>query len=155
MGNQGNTNSLWSKLQVRFYFCYLSWSQLLIIITIFLCRQPEGCLQWHTTLTGRFQTFNFAETTTPQHLASQKCVKNYYLPSFLFNSSSRLYFHIDLIYFPCLYSYEICIRNEANYCCIQYALCSDSNSYSLDNVNAAAKQDSECAEDFIEIDGKL
>lgn len=84
-------------------------------------RQPEGCLQWHTTLTGRFQTFNFAETTTPQHLASQ--------------------------------NYGICIRNEANYCCIQYALCSDSNSYSLDNVNAAAKQDSECAEDFIEIDG--
>ena len=82
MGNQGNTNSLWSKLQVRFCFCYLSWSQLLVIIIIFLCRQPEGCLQWHTTLTGRFQTFNFAETTTPQHLASQKCVKNYYLPSF-------------------------------------------------------------------------
>ena len=47
-------------------------------MTNYLYRQPEGCLQWHTTLTGRFQTFNFAETTTPQHLASQKCVKNYY-----------------------------------------------------------------------------
>ena len=34
-------------------------------------------------------------------------------------------------------------------------MCSDSNSYSLDNVNAAAKQDSECAEDFIEIDGNF
>ena len=43
-------------------------------MTNFLYRQPEGCLQWHTTLTGRFQTFNFAETTTPQHLASQKYV---------------------------------------------------------------------------------
>jgi len=32
---------------------------------------PDGCLQYHTTLSGRFQTFNFAETTTPQHLASQ------------------------------------------------------------------------------------
>ena len=35
-------------------------------------RQPEGCLQYHTEITGRFQTFNFADTTTPQHLASQK-----------------------------------------------------------------------------------
>ena len=35
-------------------------------------RAPEGCLQFHTTLAGRFQTFNFAETTTPMHLASQK-----------------------------------------------------------------------------------
>ena len=33
---------------------------------------PDGCLQYHTTLSGRFQTFNFAEATTPQHLASQK-----------------------------------------------------------------------------------
>ena len=34
-------------------------------------RPPGGCLQWHTGLTGRFTTFNFLETTTPQHLASQ------------------------------------------------------------------------------------
>ena len=37
-------------------------------------KPPEGCLQYHTTLAGRFQTFNFAETTVPQHLASQKYV---------------------------------------------------------------------------------
>ena len=35
-------------------------------------RPPGGCLQWHTGLTGRFTTFNFLETTTPQHLASQE-----------------------------------------------------------------------------------
>ena len=35
-------------------------------------KPPEGCLQWHTTLSGRFQSFNFLETSTPQHLASQK-----------------------------------------------------------------------------------
>ena len=35
-------------------------------------RPPDGCLQYHTTLQGRFQTFNFAETTTYSHLASQK-----------------------------------------------------------------------------------
>ena len=38
-------------------------------------RQPEGCLQYHTTLVGRFQTFNFLETTTPMHLASQEYVQ--------------------------------------------------------------------------------
>ena len=37
-------------------------------------RPPDGCLQYHTTLSGRFQTFNFAETTTASqvHLAAQK-----------------------------------------------------------------------------------
>ena len=35
-------------------------------------RPPGGCLQYHTGLTGRFMTFNFLETTTPQHLASQE-----------------------------------------------------------------------------------
>ena len=37
-------------------------------------RPPDGCLQYHTTLTGRFQTFNFAETTTASqaHLLAQK-----------------------------------------------------------------------------------
>ena len=37
-------------------------------------RPPDGCLQYHTTLSGRFQTFNFAETTTASqvHLLAQK-----------------------------------------------------------------------------------
>ena len=35
-------------------------------------RQPEGCLQYHTTLTGRFTTFNFADVTSPAHLQNQK-----------------------------------------------------------------------------------
>ena len=37
-------------------------------------RPPDGCLQYHTTLSGRFQTFNFAETTAASqvHLAAQK-----------------------------------------------------------------------------------
>ena len=37
-------------------------------------RQPEGCLQYHTELTGRFKTFNFDDTASPQHLATQKYV---------------------------------------------------------------------------------
>jgi hypothetical protein len=36
-------------------------------------RPPDGCLQYHTTLAGRFQTFNFAAASTAyQHLASQE-----------------------------------------------------------------------------------
>ena len=37
-------------------------------------RPPDGCLQYHTTLSGRFQTFNFLETTAASqvHLAAQK-----------------------------------------------------------------------------------
>ena len=44
-------------------------------------RQPEGCLQYHTTLTGRFQSFNFADSSTPAHLANQKyvCINKTYL----------------------------------------------------------------------------
>ena len=35
-------------------------------------RPPAGCLQHHTGLTGRFMTFNFLESSSPQHLASQE-----------------------------------------------------------------------------------
>ena len=38
-------------------------------------RPPDGCLQYHTTLAGRFQTFNFADSSSPAHLATQKYVK--------------------------------------------------------------------------------
>jgi len=34
-------------------------------------RQPEGCLQYHTTISGRFQTFNFADAAKQIHLADQ------------------------------------------------------------------------------------
>ena len=45
-------------------------------------RPPDGCLQYHTTLSGRFQTFNFAETTTTSqvHLAAQK----YFFKSYIY-----------------------------------------------------------------------
>jgi len=32
---------------------------------------PEGCLQYHSTLTGRISSFNFDNAARPQHLASQ------------------------------------------------------------------------------------
>jgi len=86
-------------------------------------RPPDGCLQYHTTLSGRFQTFNFAETTTASqvHLSNQK--------------------------------YDVCIRQEAGYCCIEYSLCSDDNSWSWANSGAGALQDEMCTEDYVGIDG--
>lgn len=53
-----------------------------IKVTQYLCNQaeraPEGCLQYHTTAKGRFETFNFPATTNPGHLASHNyaiCIK--------------------------------------------------------------------------------
>jgi hypothetical protein len=85
-------------------------------------RPPDGCLQYHTTLAGRFQTFNFAAASTAyQHLASQE--------------------------------YQICIRQEAGYCCIEYSSCSDTSSWTIDNAIAAAMTDTLCALDYVGIDG--
>ena len=84
-------------------------------------RPESGCLQYHQGLTGRIETFNFANTATQSHLASQ--------------------------------NYNICIRQERGYCCVQYSVCSDANSYTLDNDPAMAKVDTNCAADFLGIDG--
>ena len=53
-----------------------------ICIHFYYYRQPEGCLQYHTTLTGRFQTFNFADSSSPAHLANQKYVRLIFLPTY-------------------------------------------------------------------------
>jgi len=84
-------------------------------------RPDSGCLQYHQGLTGRIETFNFANTAVQSHLASQ--------------------------------NYNICIRQERGYCCVQYSVCSDANSYTLDNDPAMAKVDTNCAMDFLGIDG--
>ena len=86
---------------------------------------PDGCLQYHTGLTGRITTFNFLETTTPQHLALQE--------------------------------YSICVRPEMGYCCVQYSVCSDTNSWTIHEDDgtaiSAGKTDTDCSLDFISIAG--
>jgi len=46
-----------------------------IKVTQIPCRSkydpPPGCLQWHTGIDGKFETFNFPGTTTVQHLQNQ------------------------------------------------------------------------------------
>jgi len=85
-------------------------------------RPTSGCLQYHNGITGRFTTFNFANTATQSHLRNQ--------------------------------NYNICIRQEQGYCCVQYTVCNDPNSYTLDNTPATmAEIDTRCTGDFLGIDG--
>jgi len=81
---------------------------------------PDGCLQYHTELDGRFTTFNFIPTNQ-NHLLNQQ--------------------------------YSICIRPAAGFCCVQYQVCGDANSMSLDAQTAMAQQDDLCSEDYVGIPG--
>ena len=52
----------------------------------------------------------------------------------------------------------MCIRPEAGFCCVQYMVCSDPDSFSLNSMAAAgtpdaAAQDSSCTLDYIDIPG--
>jgi len=83
-----------------------------------------GCLQYHVGSAGRFQSFNFAQTT------------------------SSLYGHLHS------QNYNICIRQEAGSCCIKYSLCSDTYTFAIQNVAAIASgaySGSYCTIDFLEI----
>ena len=53
-------------------------------------------------------------------------------------------------------NYDICIRQEDGYCCVQYSPCADPNSYTLDEATAAinAEVGTLCSLDYIEIDGR-
>jgi hypothetical protein len=68
------------------YYLFYNWSGILIVGLIFkkfifliTSRQPSGCLQYSTGLSGRFTTFNFAGVNSAyQHLANQNyryCVR--------------------------------------------------------------------------------
>ena len=54
-----------------------------------------------------------------------------------------------------LFRQNICIRQEAGFCCIQYSPCSDTNSWAFDNkINGETKIGTNCSEDYVEISGK-
>jgi len=80
----------------------------------------SGCSQYFTGTTGRLTTYNFAQ------------------------SSSSLYQHLES------QNQNICIRQEAGFCCITYNLCSDTNAWSIDNT-AGSVIGTECTLDFVEI----
>jgi len=84
---------------------------------------PDGCLQYQTGLTGRFSSFNWADSTTAVHLASQ--------------------------------TQNLCIRQEAGYCCVQYQACSTSSAPSAFSVTTAiaGAETTQCSEDYVIIEG--
>jgi hypothetical protein len=54
------------------------------------------------------------------------------------------------------FSYNICVRPEAGYCCIQYSLCTDANSFTIDSASTVLLESdtaTACTNDYIEIDG--
>ena len=61
-------------------------------------------------------------------------------------------------FFPC-FSYNICIRQEAGYCCVRYQVCPDESSNDSFTLSAfkdteadrIATQDSECTADYVTI----
>ena len=78
---------------IAFYYTNIpSYEKRLIEVNFYslhICNSPpDGCLQYQTGLTGRFSSFNWADSTTAVHLASQ--------------------------------TQNLCIRQEAGYCCVQY-----------------------------------
>ena len=60
-------------------------------------------------------------------------------------------------------SYNVCIRPEAGFCCVQYQVCSDPGSFTIaagiidasDPLNLKAAQDTSCTSDYIDIAGEL
>eukprot|EP00094_Tigriopus_californicus_P008988 TCALIF_08663-PA protein Name:"Protein of unknown function" AED:0.10 eAED:0.10 QI:186/0.87/0.77/0.88/0.5/0.55/9/0/225 len=51
--------------------------------------------------------------------------------------------------------YSICIRQEAGMCCVEYTVCADASSYSLEakNDDGTNMQDSNCSKDYVGIEG--
>ena len=60
-------------------------------------------------------------------------------------------------------SYNVCIRPEAGFCCVQYQVCSDPGSFTIaagiidasDPLNLKAAQDTSCTSDYIDIAGEF
>jgi len=84
----------------------------------------SGCLQYFTGTTGRLTSFNFDQ------------------------SSTTLFAHLPS------QNQNICIRQEAGFCCVQYNVCSDTNSWAFHNADPAVSAiGTECTVDYVEILG--
>ncbi len=82
---------------------------------IFFSRPPNTCLQYQTGLTGRIETFNFANTNE-NHLNNQKYVRKAKMSCWKDKNKGTTI--CCVLHF--LYSYAVCIRAESGFCCVQY-----------------------------------
>jgi len=88
---------------------------------------PTGCAQYFTSTTGRIETFNYANTGT----------------------DLKQHLHSQ--------DYNICIRKAEGFSCVQYTLCGDTDAFSLNKPDAAAKGHlgTNCALDYITFSGAV
>lgn len=98
-----------------------------IKVTQLECSNPgrpydSGCLQYFTGTTGRIESFNFPQTT----------------------AANQQHLHSQ--------NYNICIRKESGYSCVQYTPCSDTPTFSVSGT-ATSKTGSNCSTDWLEIQG--
>lgn len=109
--------------------------------------------------------FGFTGTSTSRLWdvkASQiPCGTNYAPPDGCLQYQEGLTGRIETFNFPSTtsshladQSYAVCIRREAGYCCVQYQLCADPNSFAIDNLaaNQVGKVDTDCTKDYIGIE---
>ena len=68
---------------------------------------------------------------------------------------------VEKYYIFSFHSYNVCIRPEDGFCCIQYQVCSDTGSFSLSSIqdpaiaaDAKSLPESSCSSDYIDIPGK-
>ena len=69
------------------------------------------------------------------------------------NTFLQLILLLNIFHLFPFFRYNICIRPEKGYCCVQYSLCADANSWSIDSSIATASVDTQCAKDYVGIDG--
>ena len=74
-------------------------------------------------------------------------------------ANQTLFLWVFIILISSIHSYNVCIRPEDGFCCIQYQVCSDTGSFSLSSIqkpdaaDAKALAESSCTSDYIDIPG--
>ena len=111
---------------------------------------PNGCLQYHTGIDGRFTTFNYDNPTTAQqtHLRNQNyriCIRQEE------GTISPSTLSMNIIKIDQIKSYL-----SLGYCCVLFMQCS-STTFRINNAGIAAfttaKVGTNCSEDYIGIEG--
>ena len=122
---------------------------MICFVAFFLCSPPNGCLQYHTGIDGRFTTFNWGSTPVVQHLRNQDyriCIRQEEGMNTDILKNSNFFLNIWSFFF-------------LGYCCIIYMQCTDANSFTINpgtggnDMWTMGKIQSNCAEDYIWIEG--